>query len=206
MARIDGTSLGGGPSIRGTYDAASLEHIFVEHEAVARATRALAEIVTQAVDRLVASLGAGGKVLLCGNGGSAADAQHLAAELVGRFVRNRRALPAIALTTDSSILTAVGNDFGYETVFARQVEALGRPGDVLFAISTSGSSPNVVAAMEQARQQGMHVIGMTGGDGGRLAEGCEPCLVVPSSDTARVQEMHILLGHAICQLVEQALC
>lgn len=147
----------------------------------------------------------GGKVLLFGNGGSAADAQHLAAELVGRFSTDRRALPAIALTTDTSTLTAVANDLGFERVFARQIEALGRRGDVAFAISTSGGSANVLAAVETARVHGLRVVALTGGDGGALAEAADVAIVVPSESTPRIQECHLALEHAICEAVEQLL-
>src|SRR5947209_17909483 len=133
----------------------------------------------------------GRKVLLFGNGGSAADAQHLAAEFVGRFRIERQALPAIALTTDSSILTAVGNDYGFEQIFARQVEALGRPGDLLIAISTSGRSPNVIAACQAARARGLTVVGLTGEAGDRLVDVSDVCIRVPSRNTARIQECHL---------------
>jgi phosphoheptose isomerase len=160
-----------------------------------------------AAARAIAScVRSGGKVLLFGNGGSAADAQHMAAELVGRFaIPERAALPAIALTTDSSTLTAVSNDLGFERVFARQLEALGRRGDVAFAISTSGGSPNVLAAVETARERGLRVVALTGGDGGRLAEAADIAIVVPSTSTPRIQEAHLALEHAICETVEQLL-
>jgi D-sedoheptulose 7-phosphate isomerase len=143
-----------------------------------------------------------GKILLAGNGGSAADAQHLAAELVGRFKRERRGLPAIALTTDTSLLTAVANDYGYDQVFRRQVEALGRAGDVLIAISTSGNSPSVLEAVEAAAEQHLTTVALTGGTGGRLASRCDHAIVVPADDTARIQEAHILIGHVLCELVD----
>lgn len=156
--------------------------------------------------RLVAeALRRGNKVMFCGNGGSAADSQHLAAELVGRYRRNRPGLAALALTVDTSALTAIGNDFGFEEVFSRQVEALGRPGDVLVAISTSGRSPNVLRAVEAARALGLKTVGLTGGDGGPLAGLVDVALVVPSEDTARIQECHITLGHILCDLVEAEL-
>ena len=147
---------------------------------------------------------AGRKVLLCGNGGSAADAQHLAAELVGRFVVERRGLPAIALTTDTSALTAIANDYGYEFVFSRQVEALGQPGDVLIAITTSGRSKNVVAAVAAARAVGMKVVGLTGAAGEAFVRACDAGVAVPSRDTARIQEGHIAIGHVLCELVDAA--
>jgi phosphoheptose isomerase len=147
---------------------------------------------------------AGKKVLLCGNGGSAADAQHISAELVGRFVLERRPLPAIALTTDTSALTAIGNDYGYEHVFSRQVEALGAPGDVLVAITTSGTSKNVVAAAEVARRLGMKVIGLTGAKGAAFVASCDAGVAVPSMVTARIQECHITIGHLLCEVLDEA--
>ena len=148
------------------------------------------------------ALAGGHKVLFCGNGGSAADSQHLAAEFVGRFQKERKGLPAIALTVDTSILTAVANDYGYDTVFARQVQALGQPGDVLVGISTSGNSKNVLLAIEEARAKGITCIGMTAEGGGRMADVCDICLAVPVKVTARAQEMHILIGHILCELVD----
>ena len=148
------------------------------------------------------ALAEGHKVLFCGNGGSAADSQHLAAEFVGRFQKERKGLPAIALTVDTSILTAVANDYGYDTVFARQVQALGEPGDVLVGISTSGNSKNVLLAIEEARAKGITCIGMTAEGGGKMAAACDICLAVPAKVTARAQEMHILMGHILCELVD----
>ena len=148
------------------------------------------------------ALAEGHKVLFCGNGGSAADSQHLAAEFVGRFQKERKGLPAIALTVDTSILTAVANDYGYDTVFARQVQALGEPGDVLVGISTSGNSKNVLLAVEEARAKGITCIGMTAEGGGKMAAACDICLAVPAKVTARAQEMHILMGHILCELVD----
>jgi D-sedoheptulose 7-phosphate isomerase len=161
--------------------------------------------IVRAAVMITESLSAGGKVLLFGNGGSAADAQHLAAEFVGRFAMERKALPAIALTTDTSILTAVGNDYGYEHVFVRQVQALGRAGDVAIGISTSGKSPNVVEAIRVARTMGLRTFALSGNDGGPLASAAEMAIVVPSRITARIQECHIALGHVLCELVEKAL-
>lgn len=148
------------------------------------------------------ALKAGNKILLCGNGGSAADAQHIAAELVGRYEQPRRAFPAISLTTDTSALTALGNDYGYEEVFARQVEALGTAGDVLIAISTSGKSPSVLKAADQARAMGCKVIALTGCSGEPLASHCDLAVVVPSDRTSRVQEVHITIGHLWCEMVD----
>jgi phosphoheptose isomerase len=147
---------------------------------------------------------AGKKVLLCGNGGSAADAQHIAAELVGRFVLERRPLAAIALTTDTSALTAIANDYGYEHVFARQVDALGAEGDVLVAITTSGTSKNVVAAAAAARQRGMKLIGLTGARGAAFVASCDAGIAVPSTVTARIQECHITIGHLLCEVIDEA--
>jgi len=165
-----------------------------------------AEALERTIDLVVEALAAGRKILLFGNGGSAADAQHIAAELVGRFARERRALPALALTTDTSALTAIANDYGYEQVFARQVQALGEGGDVALAISTSGRSPSVLRAVEACRERGVRTVGLTGGDGGPLASMVEVCLRVSvSTHSARIQETHILAGHVICELVDRRL-
>jgi D-sedoheptulose 7-phosphate isomerase len=165
-----------------------------------------AEEVERAALMIADAFRAGGKLLLFGNGGSAADAQHIAGEFVNRFsVEDRRALPAIALSTDGGVLTCIANDTGFEKVFARQVEALGARGDVCLAISTSGASPNIVAAIEAARTRGMKVIGLLGRDGGLCAPLCELALIVQSNDTQRIQETHNLIGHIICELVELAL-
>ena len=157
------------------------------------------------VDLILAVYKSGGKVILCGNGGSAADAQHLAAEFVGRFKLERRALPAIALNTNTSILTALGNDYGYETVFSRQVEALANKNDIVIGLSTSGNSPNIIKAIEAAKARGAKTIGLSGGNGGRLAKMADLALVVPSDNTPRVQEAHITIGHIVCELVEREL-
>jgi len=151
------------------------------------------------------ALQSGRKLLLAGNGGSAADAQHLAAELVVRFKKNRAALPAIALTTDSSVLTAIGNDLGFEHVFSRQVMALGQPGDVFLGISTSGRSPNILAACAAARQGGMAVIGFTGASGSAMNELCDALVLVPSDDTPLIQQVHIAIGHTLCAIAEDSL-
>jgi D-sedoheptulose 7-phosphate isomerase len=145
----------------------------------------------------------GNKILLCGNGGSAADAQHIAAEFVGRYETERTALPAIALTTDTSALTALSNDYGFERIFARQVEALARPGDLLIAISTSGNSPNVISAVMTARKIGCKVIGLTGTSGKKLASLCDACILIPATRTARIQEAHIAVGHIWCELIDK---
>lgn len=162
----------------------------------------LAAAIEQAAEALLICYQRGGKVLLCGNGGSAADSQHLATELVARYRRERSGLPAIALTTDTSLLTAISNDYAFRRVFARQVETLGRPGDVLVAISTSGHSENIVEAARSATAAGMVVIALTGGNGGQLASLVDVALVVPSSNTARIQECHITIGHILCGIVE----
>lgn len=164
-----------------------------------------AEMIARAAALVVASLRQGGKLLLCGNGGSAADAQHLAAELVGRYQLERRALAAVALTTDTSILTSVANDYDFESVFERQVEGLGRCGDVLLGISTSGNSKNVLRAMARAREMGLTTIAFTGGDGGDMARLADVAIVAPARQTCHIQEMHIAAGHLLCGLVETAL-
>ena len=161
--------------------------------------------IGRAADVCIRVLQNGGKLLLCGNGGSAADAQHIAAELTGRFIKDRPALYAEALHVNTSALTAIANDYGFEHVFARQVEAMGRKGDMLIGLSTSGNSPNVVRAMELARRQEMTTIGMTGATGGRLSQVSDLLIAVPSADTARIQEVHLLIGHIWCGLIERAL-
>lgn len=166
-------------------------------EACGREVEAIAEAMRK-------SIAGGGKVLFCGNGGSAADSQHLAAELVVRFQKNRRALASVALTVDTSVLTACGNDFGYAEVFARQVEALGNEGDVLVGISTSGGSANVVRAMEVAKERGLVTVAFCGAQRGRIAELADLVLAPPSEVTARVQECHLLCGHVMCDVVESA--
>ena len=165
----------------------------------------LAPLIETIAERLIGVLRSGGKVMFCGNGGSAADSQHLAAELEGRFLIDRRPFAAIALTTNTSTLTAIGNDFGFEAVFERQVRGLGTPRDALVAISTSGNSPNVLRALQAARDIRMLTIGFTGGDGGQMTALSDLCLRVPSPSTPRIQEMHILVGHIVCDLVERAL-
>jgi D-sedoheptulose 7-phosphate isomerase len=172
----------------------------VMHDLAAKHLDTIAEMA----EALIAAARAGRCLYLCGNGGSAADAQHIAAEFVGRFLRERRALPAVALTTNTSILTAIGNDYGYERVFERQVEALVRPGDCLLALSTSGNSPNVLRAVEAARRRGAKTLGFTGPDGGALARAVDLCLPVPAPSTPRVQEGHIAVAHVLCDLVETA--
>lgn len=153
-------------------------------------------------DRTAMALKEGKRVFFCGNGGSAADAQHLAAEFVGRFRRKRNALPSMALTTNTSLLSAIANDYGYEQVFSRQIEAFGNRGDILIAISTSGNSPNVLLAARVAKERGIHTVGLTGRSGGQLRNEVDVLLNVPSDDTPRIQETHILVGHIFCDLVE----
>jgi len=182
----------------------SIQEIFAEHSAVtARAARELPPLIERAAGRAYDCLRGGHKILACGNGGSAAHAQHLVAELVGRFCEERQALPAIALTADTAILTALGNDYGYEQVFARQVEALARGGDVLFAISTSGNSANVVAAAMSAQVLGCAVIALTGAGGGKLAAHADVLLPAPASVVARIQEVHTLCIHAIAATLDE---
>ncbi len=181
--------------------------LFDQHQETMLATReSLPATIVQAAERLAQSLEQNRRILVCGNGGSASDAQHFAAELVGRFERERRALPAIALNTDTSALTAIGNDYGFDKVFRRQVEALGQPGDWLLAISTSGNSPNVLEALNAAQEKDMNVLALTGRDGGAMAHLIREQdleLRVPSTSTARIQEMHILILHCLCDLIDQ---
>ena len=157
------------------------------------------------VEAIIDALKQNNKIIFFGNGGSAADSQHIAAEFIGRFQKERQSLPAMALTTDTSILTALGNDYGFDMIFKRQVEGLGRRGDVAVAISTSGNSKNVIEAVTQAKKMGIKTLGFTGGNGGKLAPLCDVSLVVPSSVTARIQETHICVLHIICELVEDKL-
>jgi D-sedoheptulose 7-phosphate isomerase len=162
--------------------------------------------IEQAARAMIASLAAGNKIMFCGNGGSAADSQHLAAELMGRYLKDRAPLPALALTVDTSALTAIGNDYGYVEVFARQLRGVGRQGDVLVGLSTSGNSANVVAAIETARIMNIMVVGMTGMNGGRMDSLCDVLIKVPATRTNRIQEMHIAVGHMLCGFIEDELC
>lgn len=164
------------------------------------------EIIELAAKHLIRTLEMGGKILFCGNGGSAADAQHLTAELVCRLTRERKAIPAIALTTDTSIMTAISNDYDFSAIFVRQIEALGKKDDALVAISTSGNSPNVIKAVEFARSLGLLTIVLTGENGGKLAGLSDIVIRVPSKSTQRIQESHITIGHIICDLIEQSIC
>jgi D-sedoheptulose 7-phosphate isomerase len=176
-----------------------------EHRELFTRLESVAGAVDAAAGLLVETLASGGKLMFCGNGGSAADSQHLASEFIGRFIKERRPLGALALTTDSSALTCISNDYSFDDVFYRQVAGLGRPGDCLIAISTSGNSRNVIRAAEAARGGGIRTVGLLGRDGGQLRALCDVPIVVPSTTTARIQEAHSFIGHTLCALVEQAL-
>lgn len=165
----------------------------------------LSDDILETANRIKTCLGKGGKLILMGNGGSAADSQHIAAELTGRFKKERRAMPAIALTVDTSSLTALGNDYGFDTIFERQFEALGQENDVVVGISTSGNSENVVRALKKANSIGAETIGLVGNDGGKIKEVANMSIIIPSNDTARIQEVHITIGHIICELIEEDL-
>ena len=180
----------------------NLKNAIAEHQAMFAKLSELIPQISIVAEELKACLKRGGKILLMGNGGSAADSQHIAAEIVGRYKKERRGLPAIALTTDTSIITSVGNDYGYDYIFARQIEALCRSEDVVIGITTSGNSKNVVAAIEEANKLGATTIGLTGGSGGKLNDLCKINLVMPSSNTPRIQEAHIFVGHSLCDLLE----
>lgn len=185
-----------------------VEQHFADSIAAKQAATSLAPDIARAGQLIIDSLSNGGKVLSCGNGGSAADAQHFSSELLGRYERDRDGLPAVALTTDSSTTSAIANDYGYEQVFARQVRALGNKGDILLAISTSGNSPNVLAAVDAASQQGMHVVALSGRDGGKLPGHLGDSdieLRVPADRTIRIQEVHLLIVHSLCDLIDNAL-
>lgn len=179
-----------------------LESIQVKEELLRTTLGQIVEIA----DLMIDCLKKNGKVILFGNGGSASDSQHIAAELVGRFKKDRTALAAIALTTNTSVLTSIANDYGFEFVFARQIEALAQKNDVIIAISTSGKAKNVAAAIKQAKKMGIKTVALTGGDGGELAKLADFSMLVPSSVTARIQEAHITVGHILCELIEDALC
>lgn len=182
----------------------TVQHSFAAHLRVIKLVREeFAEPIEKIGQLLAQSLTNGGTLFWCGNGGSAADSQHLAAELVGRFKGNRRALRSIALTTDASILTCVANDFSYDDIFARQIEGLGRKGDVLIGISTSGNSKNVLRAFKAAKEMGLITVALLGKGGGAVKDSADHALVIPSGDTARIQEVHILIGHILCEVIEQ---
>ena len=183
------------------WDSESAEHL----ETAAKTFAALKDAFSHMLDVCETSVITGGKIMFFGNGGSAADAQHLATELSVRYIKDRAPIPALALTTDTSALTAIGNDMGFESLFARQIEALGKPGDVAIGISTSGTSKNILAGLSTAQKQGITTIGLTGRDGGKMADVCDVLLVVPSNTTARIQEMHITLGQMLCGALEKKL-
>lgn len=174
-------------------------------DVIARVEQELTSRIAEMVELMVDTFQRGGKVLVMGNGGSAADAQHFVAEIVGRFKMERRGLPALALSTDTSILTAIGNDYGFDRVFSRQVEALAATGDLVIGISTSGNSPNVLLALQLARETGCRTVGLLGKDGGSIKDVCDLALIVPTNDTPRVQEAHITIIHIVCDLLEKTL-
>jgi len=179
-----------------------LESIHIKEEIMRTSISQIIDIA----DLIIESLKKNGKVLLFGNGGSAADSQHIAAELIGRFKKDRSSLAAIALTTNTSVLTSLANDYGYEVVFAKQIEALGNKNDIVIGISTSGKAKNVLLGIKQAKKMGIKTIALTGGDGGELAKTADLSLLVPSTVTARIQEAHIIIGHIVCEMVEEATC
>ena len=182
-----------------------IEKSLKEHFTCFHTLAELSDVITQTGSKIASTINEGGKVLICGNGGSAADSQHFSAELVGRFYKNREALPAIALTTDTSIITATANDFGYEHIFSRQVEALGQPHDILLGLSTSGNSENVIQAILAAQKKQMHTIALTGADGGELTERVDCSIRVPSRQTPRIQEAHIFILHTWAEQIETIL-
>jgi D-sedoheptulose 7-phosphate isomerase len=201
-----GTSSKGPPFEKEIMDSGIFHQHIQQHREVLEATAlACEEPLRRLVHSSVDALRSGGKILFFGNGGSAADAQHLAAELTVRFIKDRQALAGLALTTDSSVLTACGNDLGFDLLFARQIEALGRPGDVAIGLTTSGNSPNIICGLERARSMGIAAAAFAGCGGGKLVGVADPLLIVPASETARVQEMHILLGHIFCTGLEREL-
>jgi len=194
-----------GENIRGSALSLPFAHHLTQHRELFARLDAMAPDVERAATVIADALRAGGKAMFCGNGGSAADSQHLASELTGRFVNDRRPLAGLALSTDSSALTCISNDYAFDQVFERQVRGLGRRGDVLIAISTSGKSANVLRAVHASRELGISVVGLLGRDGGPLKALCDVALVVPSDTTARIQEAHIFIGHTLCALIEDAL-
>lgn len=187
-------------------DVDTIEAVWAEHLAVAQTLSQITADVAAAAERIAGSLAAGGLLLVAGNGGSAADAQHIAAELTGRFLKERAPLRAMALHANTSALTAIGNDYGFDKVFAREVQAHGRPGDVLLGLSTSGNSANILAAFAAARERRLSIIALTGASGGAMRAQSDLCIRVPSTSTPRIQEMHITIGHTLCQLIESRLC
>lgn len=199
----------GDPAAARWSDTAMKEHIEASLNESIRVRRLLLENQLEEIERFVRMIietyRQGGKVIFMGNGGSAADAQHLSGELVGRFHSNRKALPSLSLSTDTSILTCIGNDYGFESLFSRQIEAWGAPGDLVVGITTSGNSPNVLEGIRKAKAMGIATVGLTGGTGGKLASAADFCLIMPSADTARIQELHITLGHIACELLDEEL-
>lgn len=183
-------------------NATNASKILQEHLEVAQNTATCMQQLVEASHIIIERLRKGGKILFCGNGGSAADAQHFAAELIGRFYLERKAIPAIALTTDSSVLTCLSNDYAYDVIFSRQLEALCTAQDVVVLLSTSGKSPNILKAAEIARTRQAFTLGITGKDGGELKNAVDQCITVPSHNTPRIQEMHLLLGHTLCEWIE----
>ena len=181
---------------------AIIKEFLAHQETIAKVIETMQEPLLEASKLAVETLRAGNKILLCGNGGSAADAQHIAAELIGRYKSDRRGLPAISLTTDTSALTSIGNDYGYDRIFDRQVEALANKGDLIIGISTSGNSQNVINALKKAKELDCKTLGFSGRDGGNMNNICDINLIVPSNDTPRIQEIHILIGHIICQIID----
>ncbi len=179
-----------------------IDAILSAHAQAVASIGALAPRIHDAAERMLRVLGHGGQIYVCGNGGSAADSQHFAAELAGRFERERRGLPVVALTTDTSALTSIGNDYGFEHIFRRQLEALARPGELLIVLSTSGNSTNIVRTVEHAREHNIQTVGLLGRDGGRLASLVDVPLTVPVDNTARIQEAHIVILHMLCEAVE----
>lgn len=171
-------------------------------DTIIKVINTLPNVIQESCEMSLETIKSGNKILLCGNGGSAADAQHIAAEFTGRYKVERRGLPAIALTTDTSALTAIGNDYGYDRVFERQVESLANPGDLLIGISSTGNSDNIIKAFNKAKEMGCKTVGLSGKTGGKFNDNCDLNIVVPSNDTPRVQEMHILIGHTICQIID----
>lgn len=181
-----------------------IEELIEHQQTLQKVIDTLENDIKAACELTVAALKDGKKVLLAGNGGSAGDAQHIAAELTGRYVKERISLPGIALTVDTSALTAIGNDYGYDRVFARQLEGLGQPGDLFIGISTSGNSESILQAFEIAKQKGLKTLGLSGRDGGKMNGACDLNIIIPSNVTARIQEMHILIGHIICKAIDNA--
>ena len=184
-----------------------INSILEEHISISKSMFNHADKIQNICDLTINALKNNNKIIFCGNGGSAADSNHLAAELVGRFEKNRKSLPAISLSSNTSNLTSIANDYGFEYVFERQLSSIGKKGDVLIALSTSGNSSNIVNVIKKSQEMGIHCIGLTGNDGGKIAKlNCSELLIIESKTTARIQEMHLLFGHVLCKIVEQELC